>query len=71
MGDIATSAFGFCEGFVAFLAKFARTLAKFARIGLRHLGQPVPAIRKAAIDCLPEMALLLLGSAPGKCALLM
>ena len=51
---IATSANGFCEGFMAFFAKFARTLAKFARIGSRHLGQRVPALRKTAKVCLPE-----------------
>ena len=54
VADIATSANGFCEGFMAFFAKFARTLAKFARIGLRYLGQPVPAVRKTAKVCLPE-----------------
>ena len=54
VGDIATSAFGFCEDFVAFFAKFARTLAKFARIGVRHPGQRVPAVRKIAKACLPE-----------------
>ena len=54
VADIATSANGFCEGFMAFFAKFARTLAKFARIGSRHLGQRVPALRKTAKVCLPE-----------------
>ena len=38
VGNIATSAIVFCEDFVAFFAKFARTIAKFARIDSECLG---------------------------------
>ena len=71
MAKIATSGNGFCDGLMAFFAKFARTLAKFAIIVVRYLGQPVPAVRKTAKAYLSNRALLLLGSASGELVLLM
>ena len=58
MGDISTFAFDFCGGFVSFLAKFATTLANFARFVPLHFPQPVPTKGKFANSRMPDSVIL-------------
>ena len=58
MGDISTFAFDFCGGFVSFLAKFATTLANFARFATLHLPQPDPTKGKFANSRMPDNVIL-------------
>ena len=59
VGDISTFALDFCGGFVLFLAKFATSLAKFARCATLHLPQPDPTKRKFANARMPDRVILL------------
>ena len=67
VGDISTFALGFCGGFVSFLAKFATTRPKFARLANLHLPQPDPTKRKFAKARMPDRVILFERSANAVC----
>ena len=67
MGDISTFALDICGGFVSSLAKFATTLANFARFATLHLPQPVPKKRKFANARMPDSVILFDRTATAVC----